>query len=434
MLLPDAPRSPDLTRREFLQSSAAGLSAAALSRAGWARSDPGDDLRIGLIGCGGRGTGAAAQALNADPGVILYAMGDAFSDRLESSLGHLRTHEASDRVQVPPERRFVGFDAYEEVLNSGVDVVLLATPPHFRPSHLYEAIQRGKHVFCEKPMAVDAPGVRSVLDSARMAETKSLSLVSGFCWRYSTPERETYKRSHEGAIGDIASMHVTYHTGPLRAYPRKPQWSDMEWQLRNWTHFTWLSGDHIVEQACHSIDKINWAMQGVVPVRATALGGRGVRSGPESGNVFDHFAVIYEYDNGARCFVTCRQQPNCSTDNTDYIMGTRGTCFVNGWGPTHVITGENAWTRDANAPAPNMYQVEHDEFFASIRSGKPINDGQWMANSTMMALLGRMAAYTGKTITWEQAMNSSEDLSPSVYEFGNLATPQSARPGETPFV
>ncbi len=392
-----------------------------------------DEIRVGLIGCGGRGTGAAAQALDADPGVVLFAMGDMFEDRLAPSLENLQGH-APSRVQVPPERRFTGFDAYQKVIDSDVDVVLLATPPHFRPAHLSAAVKSGKHVFCEKPMAVDAPGVLTVLEASDLARQRELSLVSGFCWRYSTPERTTYQRIHDGAIGDVTAAHVTYHTGPLRQYPRQPEWSDMEWQLRNWWHFTWLSGDHIVEQACHSIDKINWAMDGVMPSKATALGGRGVRSGAESGNVYDHFTVIYEYDNGARCFLTCRQQPNCANDNTDYIIGTKGTCYVNGWAPTHVIKGENPWRYPTDGPRPNMYQVEHDELFASIRSRQPINDGPWMSNSTMMAIMGRLAAYTGQTITWDQAMGSQEDLTPAAYEFGDLPMPAIAEPGTTRFV
>jgi predicted dehydrogenase len=190
---------------------------------------------------------------------------------------------------------------------------------------------------------------------------------------------------------------------------------------------TWLSGDHIVEQACHSIDKINWAMNGVTPVKATALGGRLMREGPERGDVYDHFTVIYDYEDGQRCFHTCRQMPHCSNDNTDYIMGSLGTCYVNGWGPTHVIKGGNRWRYDG--PRANMYQVEHDELFAAIRSDEPINDGVYMANSTMMSILGRMAAYSGQTITWEQAMGSEERLGPSAYEFGDLSAPVVQMPG-----
>ena len=413
-----------LTRREFVKTTA--VTTGVLLGAPLVHAAGSDTIRVGLIGCGGRGTGAATQALDADAGVELVAMGDMFEDRLLSSLERLRGR-AADRVSVSPEARFTGFDAYRQVIDSGVDVVILATPPHFRPAHLRAAVDAGKHVFCEKPVAVDATGVRSVLDTVEYARQKRLSLVSGFCWRYSTPERVTYTRLHQGGVGDIVSVHTTYHASPIGTHPRRDDWSDMEWQLRNWWHFRWLSGDHIVEQACHSIDKINWAMNGVMPVRASAIGGRLMRTGAESGNVYDHFTVIYEYDNGVRCFHTCRQMPGCNYDNTDYIMGTRGTCFVNGWAPTHVIKGEHPWTYQGEHP--NMYQVEHDELFASIRAGVPINDGLRMTNSTMMAILGRTAAYSGQTVTWDDAVAAEEDWTPPRYELGEIGVAEVPKPG-----
>jgi predicted dehydrogenase len=414
--------SGGLSRREFVKATAA----TALLSAPFVHAAGSDTIRVGLVGCGGRGTGAASQALNADQAVILTAMGDMFEDKLTASLKRLSKQEPQ-RVQVPPEAQFVGFDAYQRVIDSGVDVVILTTTPNFRPLHLRAAVDAGKHVFTEKPMAVDSAGIRSVLRSVEDARQQGLSVVAGFCWRYSYPERATFGRVQEGAVGDVLSVHTTYHASPLKTFPRQATWSDMEWQLRNWWHFRWLSGDHIVEQACHSIDKINWAMGGRVPVRANALGGRQMREGPETGNVYDHFTVIYDYDDGARCFHTCRQMPNCAFDNTDYIMGNRGTCFVNGWGPTHVIKGENPWTYDGEHP--NMYQVEHNELFASIRSGEPINDGIWMTNSNLMAIMGRMAAYSGQTVTWEQALNADEDWSPTAYSLSDLDVPPVAVPG-----
>ncbi len=420
------------TRRQFVKTTAA--SAAVLSLPAWATVSGEERIRVGLIGCGGRGTGAAAQALQADPAVVLTAMGDAFTDKLASSHGRLTEH-FNDRVDVPEERRFVGFDAYQRVINSGVDVVLLTAPSHFRPPHLAAAIDAGKHVFCEKPMAVDAPGVRSIIASAETAKQKKLSLVSGFCWRYGSAERATFGRVLDGAIGDVTTVHTAYHGGPIQPPRRDPAWSEMEWQLRNWWHYNWVSGDHIVEQACHSIDKLNWAMGGTPPVRATALGGRSARPTENFGNVFDNFSVIFEYANGARCFHSCRQIANTPFDNTDYIIGTKGRCFINSWAPQHDIIdsdGNITWSYDG--PRPNMYQVEHDELFASIRNGSPINDGKWMAVSTMMAILGRMAAYTGQGITWEQAMQSKEDLTPEKYEFGDLETAPVPVPGRTPFV
>lgn len=420
-----------VSRRDFVKTSSAVVAGSALISCkavprAYARGS--DTIKVGVVGCGGRGTGAAGQALSADDGVVIWSMGDAFPDRLKRSKKNLVEH-ASDRVKVPAERSFTGFDAYKNVIDSGVDVVILATPPHFRPEHLAASVNAGKHVFCEKPMAVDGPGVRSVIDSVQKAKDNNTNLMSGFCWRYSLPERETYRRIHDGAIGDVQCVHTTYHTGTLGKQSRKPEWSDTEWQMRNWWHFNWLSGDHIVEQSCHSVDKINWAMQNQTPLRATGLGGREAREGPESGNVFDHFAVIYEYPSGARCFNTCRQMPRCSNDNSDYIYGSKGTCMVNGWAPKHVITGQNEWSYEG--PTANMYQVEHNELMKAIRTGDVINDGDFMTQSTMMSIIGRMAAYTGQTVEWDDAMNSTERLGPTEYGWNELEVVPVPVPGRS---
>ncbi|MBI3467564.1 MAG: Gfo/Idh/MocA family oxidoreductase [Planctomycetes bacterium] len=420
------------SRRDFLRSSTAVAIAGSLvgtlslSRSAHAAGD--DLLRVGLIGCGGRGTGAAAQALNADDNVKLVAMGDTFGDHLQKSLANLQKQSAlAGKIDVPPERQFVGFDAYKQVLDCGVDVVLLTTPPHFRPSHLKAAIDAGKHVFCEKPVAVDAPGVRSVLATCEEAKRKNLAVVSGLCWRYHTGKRETFKQIHDGAIGDIVAMQVSYNTGGLWMHARQPHWSDMEWQLRNWLYFTWLSGDHNVEQHVHSLDKAAWAMHDEPPVRAIGLGGRQVRTAAEFGHIFDHHAVVYEYANGVKLFAFCRQQDGCAVEVNDYFFGTKGRCDV----MKHRITGEKEW-RYQGAES-NMYQNEHNELFASIRNGTPINNGLYMSRSTMLAILGRMATYTGQVITWDQAMASQEDLTPPSYEFGPLPTPPVAMPGITRF-
>jgi predicted dehydrogenase len=433
--MPARPASADkrlASRRDFLRSSTAaafaGSVAGTLSIARSAHAQGGDTLRVGLIGCGGRGTGAAAQALNADSNVKLVAMGDAFGDRLQTSLANLKKQSAiAQKIDVSPERQFVGFDAYKQVLESGIDVALLTTPPHFRPAHLKAAIEAGKHVFCEKPVAVDAPGVRAVLATCEEAKRKNLAVVSGLCWRYHTGKRETFKQIHDGAIGDIVAMQVSYNTGGLWMHPRQPHWSDMEWQLRNWLYFTWLSGDHNVEQHVHSLDKAAWAMHDEPPVRAIGLGGRQVRIQPEFGHIFDHHAVVYEYANGVKLFAYCRQQDGCAVDVNDHIFGTKGRCDV----MKHRITGEKPWRYDG--PDSNMYQLEHNELFTSIRSGKPINNGLYMTRSTMLAILGRMATYTGQVITWDQAMASTEDLTPPSYEFGPLPTPPVAMPGITRF-
>jgi predicted dehydrogenase len=439
--------STAVTRREFVRSAAVaaaipsiagGLLIPAASRAA-ARTSDKNVLKIGLIGCGGRGTGAVVQALNADPDTVLVSMGDVFADRIDSSYSGLAQHfgeAAADRIKVDSINKFVGFDAYQKVIDSGVDVVILTTPPGFRPVQFKAAVDAGKHVFLEKPVAVDAPGIREILASSDDAAKKNLCIVCGFCWRFGDAERAAFKQVHDGAIGDVVSVYSTYHGGTLSKRPRQPEWTDMEFQLRNWWHFTWLSGDHIVEQACHSVDRMAWATGDKTPVRCTALGGRAARSGPEHGDAYDHFTVVYEYDNGMRCHHTCRQIDSCPADNTDYIYGTKGMCEVNGWKPLQVVrdsAGKVVWSYDG--PRRDMYQTEHDEFFAAIRGGTPINNGQWMAHSTMMALMGRMAAYTGQTITWEQAMNSQENLVPSAGElaFGAMPFPSVPVPGVTKF-
>lgn len=436
------------TRRHFLQGSGTLAIGGALlpyitvKERGFAANS--DTLKVGLVGCGGRGTGAASQALNADPNVVLHAVGDVHDDKLQVSLKSLR-EEASigSRVKVTPETTFIGLDSYKKVLDSGVDVVLLATPPGFRPFHLRAAIEAGKHVFCEKPMATDAPGVRSVMASAKLAKEKKLALVSGFCWRYNFAEREMMKRIHDGQIGDPMSLYTVYNTGALWVNPRKPTQTDLQYQLRNWYYFTWLSGDHIVEQAVHSIDKMAWAMKDEPPVKCVAHGGRQVRTGPDYGHIFDHFSAVYEYANGARGYHFCRQQPGCASDNSDYIIGTKAVARIKAFGPLTIVGGGNNWKYAGERP--NMYQVEHNELFASIRSGNPLNDGEWMARSTMTAIMGRMAAYTGQELTWEQALNSEENLTKQACgqegkegdpEFRwdmKLFVPPVAMPGQTRF-
>ncbi|MFN8006209.1 MAG: Gfo/Idh/MocA family oxidoreductase [Terriglobia bacterium] len=425
-----------VSRRDFLKNASwAGLGGSLTAHFAFPTallSANSDTLRIGLIGCGSRGTGAALQALRADPNVILTAMGDAFEDRLLSSLETLKKQDAP-RLQVTPDHCFVGFDAYQKVINSGVDVVLLATPPGFRPQHLKAAVEANKHVFCEKPVAVDATGVRSVLATVELARQKKLSLVSGLCWHYCYPERATFQRLQDGAIGELVTVYSTYNAGPIWNRVRQPEWTEMEWQMRNWYYFTWLSGDHIVEQAVHSIDKMCWAMKGEMPTRAVALGGRQVRNTPAFGHIYDHFSVTYEYANGARGFHHCRQQEGCANQIADFYQGSKGSCEIDAVRRIHMIQGTNPWKYEG--PDNNMYQTEHDELFASIRKGEPINNGVWMANSTLMAILGREAAYTGQSISWDQIMNSQQDLSPPTYAWDAvLPIPQVAMPGVTLFL
>jgi predicted dehydrogenase len=399
----NTPPDKAITRREFLKTSAvvggsalavpsvltgcasrkpsekASLAAAAMAAPAVVAQTP-QTLKVGLIGCGGRGSGAASQALKADPNVVLTAMGDAFEDQLQKSLQNLQK-SCGDKVKVTPETCFVGLDAYQNVIDSGVDVVLLATPPGFRPVHLKAAVDAGKHIFCEKPVATDSPGVRSVLESVKKAKEKNLALVAGFCWRYDTARREFYKRIHDGAIGDLRAIYATYYTGQVKPMPaaseRPAGMGDLEWQMRNWYNFTWLSGDGYGEQACHSVDKVGWGMKDQSPLKAVAVGGRQTPNNP--GNIYDHMFVVYEFPDDVRAFVGQRQIGNTYSDNSDYLMGSAGFAKIQGWTGVF-IKGKEDWRY--RGPKPDMYQTEHNELFASIRSGKPINDGEWMAHST----------------------------------------------------
>ncbi len=389
-------------------------------------------LRVGLVGCGGRGTGAAWQAMHAEAGsVVLWAMGDVFADRLEGSRayleGALAEEGSSARMDVPEERRFAGFESFKRVIDSGVDIVLLTALPAFRPAHLAYAVEKGCHVFCEKPMAVDVPGIRRVEAAAEAARAKNLSLVSGYCWRYNVRHRELFARIHDGAIGDVQTVYTNYFAGPLATRPRQEGWSDVEWMLRNWHHFRAFSGDHLVEQAIHSVDKQSWALRDRPPVRAISVGGCQTRSGTEKGDTFDHFAVVYEYEGGARAFCNARQWPNSYGENNDFIYGTKGRAIIENWAPHHRIEpyGEgSAWEYEGEGN--DMYQTELDELVVSIRAGEPINDGTWMARSNLLGILGRDAAYTGRAITWEEILNSERRLGPpgiedGVLDFGALA-------------
>ncbi len=418
----DGSAAQEVDRRDFVKAAAAvGAtgSIAGLAMPVWGAAPAGDRLKVGLVGCGGRGTGAANQAINADPGVMLWAMGDVYEDRLKNSYNGLKNQHGT-RVMVDQERQFVGFDAIDKVLESGVDVVILATPPGFRPDHLEKSVAAKKHVFCEKPMATDMPGLRRVMDTAKKAKSQGTQLMSGFCWRYSMPERAMYGEINDGALGEIESIHSTYHTGPLGTRARTPEMTDMDFELRNWQHQNWLSGDIIVEQAVHSVDKMNWAMGNRPPAKCTALAGRGLREGAERGDIFDHFAVIYEWDNGARGFLTCRQVPNCSNDNTDWIAGSKGIGYVNGWAPrqSNLKFNDGATTFRFKGATPNMYQTEHNELFKAIRDGELINDGDWMTQSVAMGIMGREAGYSGRTITWDEIMNSQKEIVPADPKFG----------------
>ena len=422
---PDSP-----SRRTFLKSSSGSLAAVAASpiAAPFIARGQGDQspIKVGLVGCGGRGSGAASQAVKADDNAVLWAMGDAFESKLEGSRKRLEGGERgrAGKVQVAEERRFVGVDAFQKVIDSGVDMVVLATPPGFRPQHLKAAVDAGKHVFCEKPMAVDMPGVRSIMESSRKAKEQGTSLVAGFCWRYSTSRRAAMERVLNGEIGEIRSYYATYLTSPVKPMPpanaRPEGMSDVEWQVRNWYNFSWLGGDGLVEQAVHSVDKISWAM-GDQP--CIAVRGNGGRQLPNNeGNIYDHIDVTFEYPNGALAFMGQRQIPGCFNENGDYILGTKGRCLITDRVALEDMEGNSTW-RFRSKNDNDMYQAEHDHLFAAIRKGEPVNDGERMTLSTMLAIMGRDSAYTGKRITWEEAMNSTTDLAPDTLKFGDTFDP-----------
>jgi len=430
-------QAPGASRREFLQSSglaAMGTALAAHLAVPSAHAAGDDAIKVGLIGCGGRGTGAAAQCITAAPNVKLVAMGDAFKEHIDSARSNLRkaaeeskfVHD--DKIQLTDDRCFVGFDAYKQVIDSGVDLVILATPPGFRPMHLQAAIAAGKHVFCEKPVAVDGPGIRAVLAAAEEAKSKNLAVVAGTQRRHQDRYVEAMKRIHEGAIGEIVSARVSWNQGSLWMRPRKESWTDVEWQLRNWLYFSWLSGDHITEQHVHNLDVANWALN-AHPVRAVSLAGREVRVDPAYGNIFDHFATEYEYESGARVASYCRQIDGCENNVSESVAGTKGR-----WSSVDSAIraeGSAAWRH--RGKERNPYEQEHVDLIESIRSGKPLNELKTVAESTLTAIMGRMSGYTGKAVTWDEAMNSKQVLMPEKVEFGPLPVAAIAVPGVTPF-
>ncbi len=421
------------SRRGFLKGSTAAVVGGSLlaslgaSRTAHAAGD--DTIKVALIGCGGRGTGAAMNAMNADDHVQITVLADAFPDRIQHCKDNLAPRIGA-KYAVTDENCFSGFDAYKSVMMTDVDVVLLATPPHFRPAQLAACIDAGKHVFCEKPVAVDGPGVRSVLETVKKAKEKDLSIVSGLCWRYDYGVRETMKRIFDGDIGDIVAIQENYLTGQLWHRGRKPEWSEMEYQMRNWLYFTWLSGDHIVEQHIHSLDKAVWLMGDKAPAKCFGLGGREQRTEAEWGHIFDHFAVCYEWENGVKTFSYTRQMNGCSNDVEDYVIGTKGNAQILR-NEVNIGKGDMAWKY--KGPKPSMYDVEHKELFAGLRKGEHINNGEYMSYSTLMAIMGREACYTGQEITFEQALNSEQRLGPKTYEWGDVEIPTVAKPGKTTF-
>ncbi len=370
-----------ITRRELLRGSAAAAGALALTgMAGpLAYAAGSGKIRVGVIGCGGRGSGAANDCFNSSQGVEIVALADAFSDRLNG---------LKNQFKVPDNRCFVGLNAYKELLAlDDIDMVILATPPGFRPVQLEAAINAGKNVFMEKPVAVCPAGIKKVIEASKLAKQKGLAIVAGTQRRHEPKYVETMKRIQDGAIGDIVSAQCYWNMGELWVNRRNANQGDVEWQIRNWLYFTWLSGDHITEQHVHNIDVINWAFKDVIPEQVWGVGGRQWRTGPEYGNIFDHFGIEFYYPGDVRTISQCRQIKGASNRVSERVVGTKGSsdCQGNIW-------GENAWNYKGDNPNP--YVEEHKDLIASIRAGEPLNEGERIANSTLCAIMGRESAYS----------------------------------------
>lgn len=362
-----------------------------------------DVIRIGLIGCGNRGTAAAINAMNAGKDVRLVALADIFGERLKEARAKLQK-ERPEQVSLDDAHCFLGFDAYHQLIASDVDVVLITPASHFIPVILRAAIGAGKHVFCEKPHGIDMPGVAICEAASEVAKQEKLSLVSGLCWRYDTGVHETMKRVQDGAIGEILAIQETYVTVPYYARERRPGQGEMEFQMWNWYHFNWLSGDQTAQQLIHSLDKASWAMGDRPPQKVWGMGGRQTCIAPKFGDQFDHQAVVFEYPNGARVYGFTRDQQECFNNVSDFIMGTKGRCDL----LAHRITGETNWQYDK--PKENMYDLEHRELFNAIRARKPVNDGPRMCLSSRLAVAAQMACYTGTMIGWNDAVQSKRSF------------------------
>ncbi len=429
---------PQPSRRDFLRASSTAAAAAALPLgvAEAAFGGGGDTLKIGLVGCGGRGSGAVVQALRAEPRAVLWSLGDAFADRIDNLLAMLEDEEGPverSRIQVAPERRHVGLKSHQPVTDE-VDVVLFATPPGFRPMQIEYAAEVGRHVFAEKPAATDGPGIRRVLAAAEEFDRKGKCFAHGFCWRAYEPWRAAIREIHDGRMGPLRAAYVTYLAGPLWHRGRKPEWTELEYQVRNWLYFTPLSGDHLVEQAVHSVDKVMWAMGDRPPKHVTAQGGRQVRTDPKYGNVYDHFDVVWEWDDGAVATLQCRQMEGTLGENLDHFVGATGRMDADGWAANFVVDGDFPWRYEG--PRNDMYQTEHDELFAAIREGRPLNQARQMATSTLAAIMGRMSAYTGQRVTWDMALQSKEELVPTddAWDLDQPLHCEVAMPGRTRFL
>lgn len=439
------PKTNILSRRNFVKGSSL-LTGGLLLTPSLLTASPGFNqskkLKIGVVGCGGRGTGAVSQALKADDNVELVAMADAFEDRLEKAYGSLSKMFSADKINVKPSHKFVGFGSYKKVIDAA-DVVILTTPPGFRPQHFEYAVAQGKHVFMEKPVATDVAGIKKVLEAAKVAKAKNLNVVVGLQRHYQNNYIQAHNQIQKGKLGQIVSGQVYWNSAGVWVRPREFNQKEMEYQMRNWYYFNWICGDHILEQHIHNIDVANWFL-GEHPIKATGTGGREVRKGKDHGHIFDHHVVEFEYASGAVISSQCRHQPGTKNRVSETFQGTKGTVHTNGGGKAILkgYNGKNIYSHDDENDI-NPYQQEHNKLFKSIRNGEVIANAEYGAESTMTAIMGRMATYSGKEITWDKAMASDHKLVPDEDtlsfdsvppivrdEFGNYPVPV---PGKTKF-
>jgi len=428
----------ELSRRKFLSNSTLGA-VGALGAIGLMGSCSGSEkkglelqlpellneapdgrvLKAGLIGCGGRGTGAAVNFIDAGPNLQIVALGDVFQDKLD----HCRATLLKERkIEIDDSKCFTGFDSYQKVIDSGIDIVLLCTPPHFRPLHIEAAVNAGKHIFMEKPVAVDPVGARSVRISAKKAEQMGLCMVSGTIRRVQKDYMETYRRVASGEIGEIVGASIVRNGGSLWYKSKLSEWSDMEYMLRNWVNFCWLSGDHIVEQFIHEVDVMNWFI-GKIPVKAMGWGGRQRRV---TGDQYDFFSIQYGYDNGMQTHCAARQISGCSNLKREIISGTKG--YADCSGAIYDLKGNQIWKyphpkegdTDLTWKVKDPYVQEHVNLVTAIRTGKTINDAEAQVDSTLITIMGRISAYTGKDVTWEEMLNSNLSLGPKTYVMGSV--------------
>lgn len=442
-----------ISRRKFIENSGIGLAGAATisSFPNVIARPTGNDLeiRVGVIGCGGRGTGAALDVLNAATRIIypmegyhtedaadgakvqaqnvkLVALADLFEDRLNACRAQLQ----KVGVEIEDKHCFTGFEGYQKLLDiSEINYVIITSPPHFHPAHLRAAIEAGKNAFVEKPASVDVAGAKSVIESGEIARKKGLAIGAGTNRRRDIMNREVVKRIHDGEIGKLKAMYAEFLIGELWSVDRMPGWSDMEYQIRNWLYYTHLGGDMIVEQYVHTLDAMNW-VHGSHPVKAIALGGRQVRTDPKFGNIYDHMSVCYEYADGVLGFCMDRQINGCTNRVRDEIIGTEGKAFL---GSMAAVMKDNGDQWRFRGERNNAYQLEHEEIIRSIREGNPVNEARQVAESTLMAIMGREATYSGRELTWDDLMNSNQDFTLDKYELGDAPVPPVPMPGKYRF-